>query len=304
MNGLSSEKRQQIVACLVEGNSLRATARMTGVSLNTVTKLLSDMGTVCSAFLDRELRDLPCERLEIDEIWTFVYAKRKNVPAEMKDHPGVGDVWTFVALDADTKLVPSYYVGERNSTDAFAFVSDLASRLKYRVQISSDGHHLSLQAMRNVFRGDVDYATIWKQFANTTKRPPWLDPETRYSPGQCIGVRKNRISGDPDMDKASTSYVERQNLTMRMGMRRFTRLTNAFSKKVENHAAAVSLHFAHYNFCRVHRNLNGQTPAMVAGVTDHVWTLAELVALLEQAENATPRKRGPYKPRKPKVISN
>jgi hypothetical protein len=294
MNRLSTEQRSRIVSALVEGNSIRATCRMTGASKATVTKLLLDLGTACSAYQDRVMRDLECQRLEIDEIWTFVYAKKKNVPAEMKGQRGIGDVWTFVALDADSKLVLSFLVGERNADDAVAFVADLASRLKHRVQVSSDGHHLSLLAMRNVFRGDVDYATVWKQFANASKRPPWLDPETRASPGQCIGLRKERIAGDPDMDKASTSFVERQNLTMRMGMRRFTRLTNAFSKKAENLAAAVSLHFAHYNLVRVHKTL-GTTPAVAAGVTDHVWTLGELVSLLEQAEATKPRKRGPYR---------
>jgi IS1 family transposase len=294
MNRLSTEQRKRIVSALVEGNSIRATCRMTGASKATVMKLLLDLGTMCSAYQDRALRDLDCKRLEIDEIWTFVYAKKKNVPAELQGQRGIGDVWTWVALDAETKLVPSYLVGERNADDAVAFVADLASRMRHRVQVSSDGHHLALLAMRNVFRGDVDYATVWKQFANASKRPPWLDPETRYSPGQCIGLRKDRIAGDPDMDKASTSYVERQNLTMRMGMRRFTRLTNAFSKKVENHAAAVALHFAYYNLCRVHKTL-GTTPAVAAGVADHVWTLGDLIGLLEQAEAAKPTKRGPYR---------
>jgi IS1 family transposase len=302
MNRLSSEKRATVIAALVEGNSIRATCRMTGVAKNTVTKLLLDLGAACSAYQDRVMRDLECQRLEIDEIWTFVYAKKKNVPTELKGERGIGDVWTFVALDADTKLVPSYLIGERNTPDAVAFVADLASRLKHRVQITSDGHHLSLLAMRSVFRGEVDYATVFKQFANTTKRPPWLDPETRYSPGQCIAVHKERIAGNPDMGKASTSYVERQNLTMRMGMRRFTRLTNAFSKKVENLTAAVALHFMHYNFCRVHKTL-GTTPAVAAGITDHRWTLAELVGLLDTTEQA-PVKRGPYRKTRERQNSN
>jgi IS1 family transposase len=280
MNRLSTEKRAAVIACLVEGNSIRSTVRITGVAKNTVVKLLVDLGEACSRYQDETMRDLDCSLLEIDEIWTFVYAKKRNVPKEKQGERGYGDVWTYVALDADTKLVLSYLVGERNAEDAGAFVADLASRLKHRVQISSDGHHLTLKAMRNVFRGNVDYATIWKQFANTKQRPSWLNPDTRYSPGVCISIRKTAISGDPDMGKASTSYVERQNLTMRMGMRRFTRLTNAFSKKVQNHAHAVSLHFMYYNFCRVHKSLDGQTPAMAAGVADHVWAIPELVGLL------------------------
>jgi IS1 family transposase len=289
MNRLSTKQRQQVIASLVEGNSIRATVRMTGVAKATVTKLLTDMGVVCSALMDREMRDLPCERLECDEIWAFVYAKQKNIPDSKKGEDGVGDVWTWVAIDADTKLVPSFVIGPRDLATATAFMGDLEKRLRHRVQLTTDGHHAYLQAVRGVFRGKVDYAQLVKFYGND----PSTKPERRYSPGVCIGQERRPIMGNPDPDLISTSYVERQNLTMRMSMRRFTRLTNGFSKKVENLAAAVSLHFAYYNFCRVHASLNKQTPAMAAGITDHVWTLAELIALLEQAE-AVPVKRGSY----------
>jgi IS1 family transposase len=282
MNRLSTEKRAQVVACLVEGNSIRATVRMTGVAKNTVTKLLVDLGEASSRFQDDAMQDLDCERIEIDEIWAFCYAKKRNVPASKKGQFGYGDVWTWVALDADTKLIPSFLVGERNSEDAIAFVADLQGRLKNRVQVSTDGHHLALYAMRHVFEGDVDYGTIHKYFQNAINP---ADPTRRYSPGRCTAVDKRVIAGDPDPDTISTSYVERANLTMRMGMRRFTRLTNAFSKKVENLAHAVSLHLMHYNYCRPHQTLSEKgrkvTPAMAAGLTDHVWTLQELVGLLE-----------------------
>jgi IS1 family transposase len=289
MNRLSTEKRRAVIASLVEGNSIRATVRMTGVAKATVTKLLTDMGVVCSALMDREMRDLTCERLECDEIWAFVYAKQKNIPDSKKGEDGVGDVWTWVAIDADTKLVPSFVIGPRDLATATAFMGDLEKRLRHRVQLTTDGHHAYLQAVRGVFRGKVDYAQLVKFYGND----PSTKPERRYSPGVCIGQERRPIMGNPDPDLISTSYVERQNLTMRMSMRRFTRLTNGFSKKVENLAAAVSLHFAYYNFCRVHASLNKQTPAMAAGITDHVWTLAELIALLEQAE-AVPVKRGSY----------
>jgi IS1 family transposase len=301
MNKLTVEKRTQVIGCLVEGNSLRATARMAGVSLNTVTKLLGDMGVVCSTFQDRVMRDLPCHRVQVDEIWSFCYAKNRNGPAEKRGTFGYGDVWTWVAIDADTKLVPSYLIGSREHHDAIRFIGDLAKRLRNRVQLTTDGHRAYLVAVRKAFGNDIDYAQLIKLYG--TDQDP-KKPDKRYSPGVCIDAVPTRVSGNPDPDHISTSYIERQNLTMRMSMRRFTRLTNAFSKKVENLAAAVSLHFMHYNFCRVHKSLNGQTPAMAAGLTDHVWKLAELVAMLEQAETAVPMKRGPYKPRKARAISN
>ena len=286
MNRLSTEKRAAVIASLVEGNSIRATVRMTGVAKATVTKLLVDMGTVCSIHQDKLMRDLTCERLQCDEIWAFVYAKEKNVPEHKRGE--AGDVWTWVAIDADTKLVPSYRLGPRDLNTATAFISDLAGRLTHRVQLTTDGHHSYLQAVRGVFKGEIDYAQLHKKYGT----PSQATPERRYSPAVCIGTDKRPISGDPDPDHISTSYIERQNLTMRMSMRRYTRLTNAFSKKVENLAAAVSLHFAYYNLCRVHSSLK-TTPAVSAGVTDHVWTLTELIGLLEEAE-ATPIRRGSY----------
>jgi IS1 family transposase len=286
MNRLTAEKRKQVVASLVEGNSIRATVRMTGVAKNTVVKLLLDLGTVCSVYQDRVMRDLPCERIQCDEIWAFCYAKQKNVPADKQGQFGYGDVWTWVAMDADTKLVPTYRIGSRDLRDASLFIADLASRLKHRVQLTTDGHHAYLLAVKDAFRGEIDYAQLIKLYG---KDP---DAERRYSPAVCIGINGRTISGEPDADHISTSFVERQNLTMRMSMRRFTRLTNAFSKKVENLAAAVSLHFFFYNFCRVHKTL-GTTPAVAAGVADHVWKLNELIGLLEEAER-TPIKRGRY----------
>lgn len=267
---------------------------MTGVSRNTVTKLLTDMGIVCSVFQDRVMRDLPCERVQVDEVWSFVGAKQKNVKPGKREE-GWGDVWTWVALDADTKLVPSYLIGGRGTHEAHAFMTDLASRLRSRVQLTTDGHQPYLRAVEGAFMGEVDYAMLVKLYGNTSDP---TKPERRYTPGECIEAIPQPITGNPDPAHISTSYVERQNLTMRMSMRRFTRLTNGFSKKVENLAAAVSLHFAYYNFCRVHKTL-GTTPAVAAGIADHVWKLDELIALLEEAE-AVPIKRGPYKKRQPK----
>jgi IS1 family transposase len=286
MNRLTKERRAAVVAALVEGNSIRATVRMTGVAKNTVTKLLLDLGTVCSAYQDRVMRDLTCERLQFDEIWAFVYAKQKNVPADKKGEFGYGDVWTWVALDADTKLVPSFHIGPRDLRAASHFVGDVAKRLQNRVQLTTDGWHAYLLAVKGAFRGEIDYAQLIKIYGTAP------EAQTRYSPAVCIGIDVNPVSGDPNPDHISTSYVERQNLTMRMSMRRFTRLTNAFSKKLENVTAAVSLHFFHYNFCRVHKSL-GTTPAVAAGVADHVWPISELIGLLEQAE-ATPIRRGRY----------
>ncbi len=300
MNKLSAAKRKQVVAALVEGSSLRATARMCGVSLNTVTKLLTDLGVVCSVYQDRALRDLDCKHIQADEIWSFVGAKEKHVKPE-KRAEGWGSVWTWTALDSDSKLVVSYRVGPRDVGEAVAIMRDVASRVRNRVQITTDGldeYRLGIQA---AFGRDVDYAMVIKKYG--TDQDP-RKPERRYSPSVCIEAVPQPVFGNPDPEHISTSHVERLNLTTRMSVRRFTRLTNAFSKKVENHIAALSLHFMHYNFCRAHRSLDGQTPAMAAGVTDHVWSLDELIGLLAEAEAAVPRKRGPYKPRKPKAISN
>lgn len=272
MNRLSIERRSQIISALVEGNSLRSTSRMTGAALNTVTKLLVDLGAACSEYQDKALRNLPCKRLQLDEIWSFVGVKEKNRPEGERGTWGRGDVWTWTAICADTKLIPSWLVGTRDGDSAAAFVDDLASRLAERVQITSDGHKAYLSAIENAFGTDVDFAVLQKLYGTTP------EAETRYSPAKCIGCRREAVTGDPDWSHVSTSYVERANLTMRMSMRRFTRLTNAFSKKVENHAHAVALHFMYYNFGRIHSSLR-VTPAMEAGVSDHVWSLEEIARL-------------------------
>jgi IS1 family transposase len=250
---------------------------MTGVALNTVTKLLVDLGAACSEYQDRTLRDLPCRYLQADGIWSFVNAKARNVPQAHRDEFGWGDVWTWTAIDRETKLVPSWYVGDRSAQSAIVLMDDLRSRLAGRVQLTTDGHKAYIEAVEGAFGGDVDYAQIVKLYG--------VDPEAdhRYSPAKCLGSQVTRISGTPDLAEVGTSHVERQNLTMRMGMRRFTRLTNAFSRKVENLAAAVSLHFMYYNFARPHMSLAKpypRTPAMAAGVSDHVWKIDEIVALL------------------------
>ena len=294
MNRLSSEKRAAIVAARVEGNRIRATCRMTGAAKGTVLTLLGDLRLVCSIHQDHLMRDLTCERVQVDEIWSFVYAKQKNVPAEKGNE--AGDVWTWVAIDADTKLVPTYRIGPRDLATGTAFMTDLASRLRHRIQLTTDGHPAYALAVEGAFDGDVDYAQLVKVYGNDSNP---RKPEKRYSPGVVLDAVRLPLNGDPDPDAISTSYVERQNLTMRMSMRRYTRLTNAFSKKVENLTAAVAMHFMHYNFCRVHGGLDKRTPAMAAGITDHVWSLDELIALLSDAEQAVPMKRGPYKKRQP-----
>ncbi len=278
MNKRTTARRVQVVSALVEGNSIRATVRMTGVAKNTVVKLLVDLGSVCARYQDRVMRDLPCQRLQCDEIWAFVYAKQKHVAPEKQGILGYGDVWTWVALDADTKLVPSYLVGLRSAKYADAFMRDVASHLRGRVQLTTDGHKPYLEAVEGAFGADIDYAQLIKLYGSDPEE------ETRYSPGKCTGTEQRIIQGDPDTAHISTSYSERQNLTMRMSMRRFTRLTNAFSKKIENLEHAVSLHFMHYNFARVHQTLK-TTPAVAAGVADHVWSIAEIVALLDLDEN-------------------
>lgn len=278
MNRLTSEKRARIIAALVEGNSIRATVRMTGVSKNTVTKLLVDLGAACSAYQDEHLRNLPCKRLQCDEIWSFCYSKQKNVPAEKQGEFGYGDVWTWTAICADTKIIPAWLVADRGAGSAYAFMQELAGRLSERVQLTTDGYKVYLDAVDDSFRGNVDYAMLVKIYGRDT-----AEPETRYSPAQCIGTKSEPKIGNPDPALVSTSYAERQNLTMRMSMRRFTRLTNAFSKKVENLAAAVSLHFMHYNFVRIHQTLR-TTPAMAAGVTTRLWDVSDIVQVLEDWE--------------------
>ncbi len=276
MNRLSIERRAEVIRALVEGNSIRATVRMTGVAKNTVTKLLVDVGQACSAFQDATMRDLLCQRLQCDEIWSFCHSKEKNVAPEHEEQFGYGDVWTWTAIDADTKLVPSWLVGNRDTETAMIFMDDLRSRLANRVQLTTDGHKPYLVAIYDAFGSEIDYAVLIKIYGKEA------GDEKRYSPPKCIGTETNVMTGEPDPAHISTSYVERQNLTMRMGMRRFTRLTNAFSKKVENLAAAVSLHFMYYNFARPHMALMGQTPAMKAGIADHQWTVTEIAGLLDR----------------------
>ncbi|MGH7867638.1 MAG: IS1 family transposase [Candidatus Dormibacteraceae bacterium] len=293
MNRLSAERRARVLSALVEGNSIRATCRMTGVAKGTVMTLLADAGAACMEHQDANLRNLPCRRIECDEIWSFVYAKAKNVPESHRGEFGYGDIWTWTAIDADTKLVPAWMVGTRDAQTANIFMADLASRLAHRVQLTSDGHKPYLEAVERAFGGEIDFATLVKLYGN--------DPEAekRYSLAKCLGTERHTISGKPERKLISTSYVERQNLTMRMGMRRFTRLTNAFSKKVENLEYAVALHFMHYNFCRPHKTLSDPyptTPAMAAGVADHVWSIGAIVALVEAVSpsrwRSVPRESG------------
>lgn len=265
---------------------MRAASRVADVSINTVTKLLIDAGSAALDYQDRALRNLSCRRVQVDERWSFVGAKQRNATPEQKAE-GFGDVWTWTAIDADTKLVPCWHVGGRDADAATEFVQDLAGRLRGRVQLTSDGHKPYLEAVESAFGNDVDYAMLQKLYGQTT------EGQRRYSPPQYIGAAKYHVTGRPDPAHVSTSYVERQNLTMRMHMRRFTRLTNAFSKKVENHMHAVSLHFMYYNFARIHKTLR-VTPAMEAGVTDHVWSIEEIVRL---APGPVAQKRGPYKKR-------
>jgi IS1 family transposase len=273
MNQLGIEDRTRIVSALVEGNSMRAIARMTGVSRNTIDKLLCDLGRACSDYQDKAFRSLKSRRIQCDEIWSFVYAKEKNCPTEHKAK-GAGDVWTWVALDPDSKLVPCWFIGQRDAGCAYHFMHDLKSRLANRVQLTTDGHRAYLTAVEDAFGCEIDFAMLQKIYG-----APQDTPETRYSPAVCMGARKAIISGNPDHNHVSTSYVERQNLTMRMSMRRFTRLTNGFSKKLENHEHAVAIHYMYYNFCRIHQSLR-VTPAMEAGISDHVWSLDEVIDLL------------------------
>lgn len=287
MNRLSNDDRAKILHLLCEGMSIRAITRTTGASKNTVAKLLIDAGKACAAYHDANVRDVKAARVQVDEIWSFTYAKQKNVSAAKAAPDHAGDTWTWTAIDADSKMIVSYLVGGRDAEYAMWFMDDLASRLANRVQLTSDGHRAYLEAVEGAFGCDVDYAQLVKIYGATIGAPG------RYSPAECTGSKKIRREGNPDIDHVSTSYVERQNLTMRMHMRRFTRLTNGFSKKVENHAHAVALHMMYYNFVRIHKTLR-VTPAMAAGVTDRLWEIADIALLVEQAE-AKSTKRGPYK---------
>ena len=273
VNRLSIDKRAQILGCLVEGNSIRATSRMTSASKNTIVRLLCEVGEACEEYQYNTLRGLACQRVQVDEIWSFVYSKDKNVPKDKRGQFGYGDVWTWTAICADSKLCINWLVGGRDAEYAELFLKELASRVTQRIQLTSDGHKPYMKAVKKAFYSGVDYAQLVKIYGKSPE-------EGRYSPPKCVGARRKRRIGAPDKDHISTSFAERQNLTMRMNMRRFTRLTNAFSKKVENLEFAVALHFMHYNFGRIHQTLR-VSPAMEAGITDHLWSLEEIAALPE-----------------------
>ena len=281
MNRLDTAQRVAVIKCLVEGNSIRSTVRITGVAKNTVVKLLVDLGGACAVRHDELIRNVTSKRVQCDEIWSFVGCKEGNLEPSEKRQFGRGDVWTWTAIDADTKLMILYQIGPRDAESAYEFMNGVASRLANRVQLTTDGLGVYLSAVQYAFSGKIDYAMLIKKYGTDN------EGEKRYSPPVCTGCEKKKVIGKPDPAHISTSYVERSNLTMRMGMRRFTRLTNAFSKKIENHFYAIALHFMHYNFCRTHQTLNEpnkpqRTPAMAAGVADHVWSIEELVGLLDQ----------------------
>ena len=275
MNKLDTETRSRILHLLCEGSSIRAITRLTGASKNTVSKLVVDAGKAASWYQDRVFRNLTCKRVQVDEIWNFVYAKQKNVPTAKAAPADAGDVWTWTAIDADTKLMPSWFVGGRDSDSAIIFMDDLAARLANRVQLTSDGHRAYLEAVEGAFGAAVDYAQLVKLYGATSE-----NAKGRYSPAECTGARKMPVEGNPDPKHISTSFSERSNLTIRMHTRRFTRLTNAFSKKVENHAHAVALHMMYYNFVRLHQTVK-MTPAMAAGVTKRLWEMTDIVDVLD-----------------------
>lgn len=289
MNKLDAKARSQILHLLCEGQSIRAITRLTGASKNTVAKLLSDAGAICMAYHDANVRGVKAKRVQVNEIWSFSYAKQKNVATAKAAPDGAGDTWTWTAIDADSKLVVSYFVGGRDGECAMWFIDDLRARLANRVQLTSDGHRAYLEAVEAAFGADIDYAMLVKLYGETSE-----GAKGRYSPAECTGAKKTPIEGNPDPKHISTSYAERQNLTMRMHMRRFTRLTNGFSKKVEQHANAVALHFMYYNFVRIHKTLR-VTPAMAAGVTDRPWEVSDIVTLIEAKEAEKPVVRGSYK---------
>jgi IS1 family transposase len=290
MNILSATERAKIIHLLCEGNSIRSITRLMNVGKNTVIRLLVDAGRACAEYHDKHVRNVHSKRIQVDEIWSFTYAKQKNVVGAKAAPDGAGDTWTWTAIDADSKLIVSYFIGGRDGECAMWFVDDLRSRLANRVQLTSDGHKAYLEAVEGAFGGDVDYAILHKVYGSSPE-----SMKGKYSPAECIGTQKHRIEGDPDLQHVSTSYVERSNLTMRMHMRRFTRLTNGFSKKVENHAYAVALHMMYYNFVRLHSKLR-TSPAMAAGVTERLWEISDIVALIE-ANDKKPTKRGPYNKR-------
>lgn len=289
MNKLDTKARIQILNMLVEGSSMRSIARVVDVSFNTVAKLLEEAGAVCDAFHDERVRNVKAARVQCDEIWSFCYAKEKNVATAKAAPDGAGDVWTWTAIEADTKLIVSWLAGGRDGEYAKAFIDDVASRLANRVQMTTDGHKAYLEAVEGAFGSSIDYAQLIKMFGAAPE-----SAKGRYSPAECTGIKKLPVSGTPDKKHISTSYVERQNLTMRMSMRRFTRLTNGFSKKLENHCYALALYFVHYNFMRIHKTLR-VTPAMAAGLADRVWDWSDIIAILDAQHG--PKKRGPYKKR-------
>jgi IS1 family transposase len=277
MTILTTKARAQILTLLVEGNSINATMRITGVSKNTILKLLVHVGQACVAYQDRVMRNLPLKKVQCDEIWSFVGMKQKNVPEELKGILGYGDVYTWLAIDADSKLIPCWNVGNRGAEAAYDFIHDLASRLAKHIQLTTDGHTAYVMAVEDAFGNDIDIAQLVNMYGTVGQSK---EEHRRYSPAECTGVKKQRITGNPNMKDVSTSYIERVNLTMRMHMRRFTRLTNGFSKKLENHMHAVSLHFMFYNFCKIHLSLR-VTPAMEAGIDDHVWTMEEVIVMAD-----------------------
>ncbi|MYE82210.1 MAG: DDE-type integrase/transposase/recombinase [Gammaproteobacteria bacterium] len=288
MNKLPAKTRAQVLGMLVEGMSMRSITRLTGVSINTVAKLLADAGAACAKYHDEHVRNVPSERIEADEIWSFVYSKQKNVRRAKAAPEGAGDAWTWTAIDPDSKLIVSWLVADRGVRSAIAFMRDLEARLSRHIQLTTDGHGPYRPAVDVAFEGEIDYAMLIKEYGKTGDD---RNPETRYSPSECIGTHTEVIEGEPDQAKVSTSYVERQNLSLRMGNRRFTRLTNAFSKRVEKHADSLALYFVHYNFCRIHKTLR-VTPAMEAGLTDQLHDLEWIVGLID-ANAPAPRKPGP-----------
>ena len=275
MNRLDPARRAQVVAALVEGNSIRSTVRMTGVAKNTIARILVELGAACSEYMDKVLVNLPAKRVQCDEIWSFVGAKDKNIPDARKDELGIGSAWTWVAIDAESKLICSWLVGKRDPGCATEFIQDPAGRLAHRVQLTTDRLKCYLTAVADGFGANIDYAMLVKVYGNDA-----VEGEKRYSPAICCGCKKQARIGDPNPEFISTSYIERQNLTMRMGIRRFTRLTNAFSKKIENHVAAIALHFMYYNFCRNHMTLK-KTPAMAAGVETRKWEIVDIVNMID-----------------------
>jgi IS1 family transposase len=283
MNKLTSNQREQVIGCLIEGCSIRSTVRMTGVAKKTVMRLLVEVGEVCATYQDKVFRNLPCKRIQVDEMWAFLYCKAKNITPEIAaTNPNAGDIWLWVSMCADTKLVPSWLLGARDASAAEVLMLDLAGRLSNRVQLTTDGHRAYLTAVESAFGSDVDYSMLVKMYGEAP------EADTRYSPGECIGCKREKIIGNPNPNYVSTSYVERQNLSVRMAIRRYTRLTNAFSRKIENHSAAVALNYFAYNFIKIHRTLRC-TPAMAAGVTDRLWEVSDLVALWEAEERREER---------------